>query len=109
MSHDYGRYVLLCNTSDDIKHALHQFRVKCRCRFIEEYYVRAEGQRPRYPYSLLLTPRQLGRIIVLPVNKSDLFKQVIGDPTGLPAGHLPDLCQRQGDILRSCLVFEKTV
>ena len=106
---DQHGHALLCQLPHDGQHLAGQFRVEGAGGFVEIDDLGAGGESAGDGHALLLTARQLTRVVVGPVGETDLFQHLHADGIGLCFGHLPGDDEALGDVLQGRFVAEEVV
>src|SRR6478735_3102825 len=88
---DDHRHALLGEAHHDVEHLVDHLGVEGRGRLVEEHHLGTHGERARDGHALLLTARQLGRVLVRLRRDADPFQERIGLFAGVGLGLLADL------------------
>ncbi|CDX20985.1 6-pyruvoyl-tetrahydropterin synthase [Mesorhizobium plurifarium] len=107
MSDAEHRHALLGERNHRIEHFLDHLRIESRSRFIEQHYTWLHAQRPRDRHALLLTARELARILMRLIRYPDLLEEMHGYLSGLPFWYLADPDRGEGAVLEDSQVWKE--
>src|ERR1700712_4741219 len=101
VGHDNHGHAGTCKLSHHVEHFPDHFRIKGRCWFVEEEYLRLHGQRAGYCHALLLAAGELFGIFLGLLRNPDAAEQFTRFSGGHGLSGAPNAHRRQHDVLQN--------
>ena len=104
MRHRHHGHALFGQIAHDVKNFIDHFRIQCRCGLIKEHDFGLHGQASCDGHALLLTARELGRIVIDPLFQTHPGEHLATEFFRLRFIDVPDFDGCDGCILQRCHV-----